>query len=621
MAQPEFYYCWDWQLAAAPEALWPYVANTNRFNRDTGLPAVADLTAAAGGNGRRQLRFDHPLLKLTWEEEPFSWSYPHAFGVLRRYKNGPMRQMRVQTTLTPTPGGGTHLTYEVWAAPRNLLGRLGIPLAIGQIAARRFAAAFRRYDTLAQAAALPVTQPVGPAHLAPGAQRRVAQLQARLLAEDAPAALVEKLVDLVLQADDLTLARLRPYALADAWDAPRRQVLELCLLATRVGLLDFRWDLLCPMCRGAGDSPAHLADVSPTVHCPTCHIDYTVNFDQSVELTFVPNAAVRRVEVYDFCVAGPQVTPHVVLQQLLPPGARETAVPTLQPGRYRLRTMALPGSQAIRVAPGGEAAPTLRVADGDWAGGELLLAEQPRLQLHNASGAEQLLILERVAWSDQAATAAEVTALQRFRDLFADEALRPDTQLSVGHMTVLFTDLRDSTRLYRDIGDARAFGLVLGHFDILREAIDRESGAIVKTIGDAVMAVFPRPVLALQAVLRAQQALQAAPPGQPPLTLKAAIHAGPAIAVNLNDRLDYFGTTVNVASRLEKFSLGADVILSKNVYEDPEVTAWVAAAEARLLLEPFEEMIKGFDGTNFMLWRIRPEQIETAVHQPPGDTG
>ena len=139
--------------------------------------------------------------------------------------------------------------------------------------------------------------------------------------------------------------------------------------------------------------------------------------------------------------------------------------------------------------------------------------------------------MERMAWSDQAATAAEVTALQVFRDLFSNEALRPGEQISVGTLTVLFTDLRGSTQLYREIGDAPAFGRVMTHFDVLREAIRCEEGALVKTIGDAVMAVFRRPAGALRAILKAQATLADPPDGLRPLMLKVGIHSGPCIAV------------------------------------------------------------------------------------------
>ena len=114
-------------------------------------------------------------------------------------------------------------------------------------------------------------------------------------------------------------------------------------------------------------------------------------------------------------------------------------------------------------------------------------------------------MLERTAWSDEAATAAEVTALQTFRDLFAAEALRPGEPISVGSLAVVFTDLRGSTRYYRDVGDAPAFGSVLQHLDLLREAVAAEGGAVVKSMGDAIMAVFARPLPAVRAMQVAQE--------------------------------------------------------------------------------------------------------------------
>jgi class 3 adenylate cyclase len=171
-------------------------------------------------------------------------------------------------------------------------------------------------------------------------------------------------------------------------------------------------------------------------------------------------------------------------------------------------------------------------------------------------------------------------------------------------LTVVFTDLRGSTRLYTDIGDAPAFGMVMEHFDVLRNIINDEGGAIVKTIGDAVMAVFRRPAPALRAMLAAQQALAGASNGSQTLRLKAGIHYGPCIAVTLNDRLDYFGSTVNVAARLEGLSSGDDVVISDAVRCDPEVVELLEAAETSLASERFAAALKGFDAGHFELWRV-----------------
>jgi class 3 adenylate cyclase len=91
----------------------------------------------------------------------------------------------------------------------------------------------------------------------------------------------------------------------------------------------------------------------------------------------------------------------------------------------------------------------------------------------------------RTTWSDQAATAADVTTLQVFRDLFSSEVLRPGEEIFVGATTLMFTDLRNSTKLYREIGDAPAFGRVREYFEILEQAVAAEGGSIVKTMGDA----------------------------------------------------------------------------------------------------------------------------------------
>jgi class 3 adenylate cyclase len=265
--------------------------------------------------------------------------------------------------------------------------------------------------------------------------------------------------------------------------------------------------------------------------------------------------------------------------------------------------MGLAGWQHLRARDGGVTAVTLRAANDGWANDELEIAPAVQINFENSTDDEQLFILERTAWSDEAATAAEVTALQVFRDLFATEALRPGEQISVGTLTVLFTDLKNSTRMYREIGDATAFGRVMNHFDILKQMIADEDGALVKTIGDAVMAVFRCPAAALRAMLQAQQQFASAS-AETPLSLKAGVHTGPCIAVTLNDRLDYFGSTVNLAARLEGQSTGSDVVISTAVYADPEVRALLSDPSQGLSATRFEIPLKGFDEEWFELWRV-----------------
>jgi class 3 adenylate cyclase len=616
----EFHYRWEFDLESSPEQLWPLVADTNRFNRDTGVPSV-EMVVNEGKvlkNARRRLRLSTFGIPIEWEEQPFEWVRPRRFGVVRRYSKGPVAELRVVAELIPRElrGGdqptqssgssGTKLVYEVWARPQNLIGLIAIPIQIGVISARNFSRTFREYDELARQGrtGISVSSDV---EFVPGGRARLLDLSERLAAQGVDSDVVALLVEFIENADDFALARIRPYELAQQWGQSKRAMLEVCLYATRIGILDLQWNLICPMCRG-GAARETLKEISSNVHCPGCNIDFSVNFEQSVELTFRPNGSIREIDTENFCIGGPQVTPHVAAQQLLPPKSSRTIELQLEPGRYRLRTLGLAGWQHLRAKEDGERKLTLLAGPDGWLSKEMTIAKYAALTLENATDAEQLFILERTAWTDDAATAAEATALQVFRDLFAAEALRPGEQISVGTLTVLFTDLKGSTQLYRKIGDATAFGQVMNHFDLLKEVVAHEDGALVKTIGDAVMAVFRQPVAALKAMIKAQRLLAFPADGAQPLTLKAGIHVGPCIAVTLNDRLDYFGSTVNLAARLEGQSTGADVVISAAVYSDAGVRELLSNPTCGLVATRFQMALKGFEEEAFELWRVTAAQ-------------
>ncbi len=585
----ELLYRLDLDLESSPEELWPLVSDTNRFNRDAGIPAVE--RRGVGPNARRRLRLSRLGMPLEWEEEPFAWQSPRRFSVGRRYLAGPIDRMRTTLELTARQEGGTRLMYEVRVHPRNLLGRIAVPIAIGTVGLRRFASIFRAYDAAARRGQVP---PTPRARLVDGGKSRIDAAREALLTRGACPELVDRLCLFVEQGDDLGVAKLRPYALADGWGADRRSALELCLEGTRAGLLELGWELLCPLCRGPSAVGETLDDAAGTLHCDTCLIDFTAELDRSVEITFRPSPAIREVGAVDFCVAGPQVTRHVVAQELLAPGDGRRLSVQLENGDYRLRALDLPGALPVVVGAGGQREALARPEPAGWPAGTLELAQEATIRLENGTGRELLVVLERTAWSDEAATAAEVTALQTFRDLFAAEALRPGAPIRVGRLAVVFTDLRGSTRYYREVGDAPAFGSVLEHLDLLREAVAAEGGAVVKAMGDAIMAVFTRPLSAL----RAMQSAQSAVAGRP-LTLKVGIHCGPCIAVNQNGVLDYFGSTVNLAARLVGVSSGDDIVVSDAVLADPEVAALSLEAET------IEAPLKGFEDEAPALWRLQ----------------
>ncbi|MGH6778347.1 MAG: adenylate/guanylate cyclase domain-containing protein, partial [Bradyrhizobium sp.] len=129
--------------------------------------------------------------------------------------------------------------------------------------------------------------------------------------------------------------------------------------------------------------------------------------------------------------------------------------------------------------------------------------------------------------------------------------------------------------LYERVGDLAAFDLVRAHFRALLEIIAAEKGAVVKTIGDAVMATFIRPEHALMAGLRMRRAMDElnGQRGSKDLIVKIGIHEGPCLAVMLNERQDYFGQTVNIASRVQSLSTSQEIHVTVPVIDTPAVAS------------------------------------------------
>ena len=486
--------------------------------------------------------------------------------------------------------------------PRGLLGRAVAPLYIGRKLLSDLLGAYRSFADLAnrnaQAAPPPRRQPqYNHGRLDLGA--------ARLRRLGIRAALVERLAAHLRAADDPDVIRMRPFALADAWAEDRLETLRMFLHATRAGLLDLEWDVLCPNCRGPSVRLPNLSTLGGDAHCGSCNIRYDVNFDESVELRFTVSPDIRDAADLSYCIGGPANTRHVVSQVWLAPRAAKELRLRLAPGDYRLRTRQLEAWASLRVDEWASAdAASIRFApDAIDPSARALVAGPATLTLENATDASLLVILEQTAWSAQAVSAAYVTALDEFRELFSSQVLAPGLGIAIRNLTFLFSDLQGSTALYDQIGDSRAYARVREHFDGMRAIVAARRGALVKTIGDAVMAVFPSAEDALEAGIAVQREFTEGQiaRGDPPLRVKLGLHRGPCIAVNANELLDYFGSTVNIAARVQNESVGGDIVVTPEILGDPGVQQ--VLARERPAVEAFRRSLKGFAQT-FELSRV-----------------
>ncbi len=579
---------WTHRLAHPSHLVWPILSDTNRFNEMSGLPRYELLeTAEADGTVQRIANGRIGRFVLQWEELPVEWVAEQYYSQTRLFLNGPLRRMTASMRLTPVDDGAEVIFRVAITSRYPVLG----PYIAGRMirgGGRTFALAVQGANEVllgARASAFDLSEPV----ILPGGVARAKEIAAYIQSGPYDHGLSRRLMDLVLGAPDTDACRLRPLELARKWDVAPRHAIELCLAAVRSGLLRLTWDILCPRCRGAKASTPRLDKLEENVHCPSCNVDFDAQFGRNVELVFHPAASVRECSAGEYCLSGPQSTPHVLIQQTVAPGETRHVKTALAPGEYRLRTLSGGGECDISYAGG--AFPAMAVTGGGIVAYPTV--DAGTLTFVNATGKPLCLLIESREWVRDALTAHHVTTLQTFRHLFPDQVLRPGEEMSIDSVTLMFTDLQGSTALYREIGDGPAYDRVREHFEFLAEIVRAHSGAMVKTIGDAVMAAFIDPALAVRAALAVQKKTTEFNQGHAAtaVKIKIGLHSGRCLVVNLNDRLDYFGSTVNLAARLQGQSRGGDIVISQLLAGD----AQVAAVLESIHVSREEATLKGFD--------------------------
>jgi class 3 adenylate cyclase len=412
----------------------------------------------------------------------------------------------------------------------------------------------------------------------------------RQAAEPDVADAIERLVQ---HAPDAALCRINALDFASRAQLGEERVIAGLLHATRLGLFDLNWNILCRSCGGVLDTNATLKTVTrPEYHCGFCAAGYEPILDEVVEVTFTVNPRARRIAAHH-----PETLPPLeYLRQIfwssgvdLPPTEAFASVMEavtldsveLPPGDKAILSLALPPGLAIVFDPVTHCAQfieakgeitrerqslTMRLDRSAVPAAMTTVRPGPiRLTIENRENAralpgvwvagpelDQLLSRRRPFLS-----AKRLLTNQTFRDTYHADTLDIDQRLKITSLTFLFTDLKGSTALYDRVGDLVAYDLVRAHFRVLTEIVAAEAGAVVKTIGDAVMATFPTPNRAVAASLRMREAmlrLNEERKRDDDLVLKIGIHEGPCLAVMLNERQDYFGQTVNIASRVQNLA-------------------------------------------------------------------
>ncbi|TAK55297.1 MAG: adenylate/guanylate cyclase domain-containing protein, partial [Bacteroidetes bacterium] len=499
---------------------------------------------------------------------------------------------------------GTELELEIEIAPKSVLTSFIANMILARLA---FNDVFRMAKEFEAQYKSPTKDATAPFETMYATNTNLLDLRLKGLQQfNLPSAMTELLRSHILKSSDIDVVRMRPFELATRWNLDRFDTLKTFISATKGGILDLHWTVLCPNCRGISSDAMTLAEIKSETHCDTCNIHYHADLASSIEARFTVHPSIRLARHETYCIGGPANMPQIVSQLRVQPSQHHSATLELLPGLVRVRSFQTEGMYPVTVTEVSNnnhiiahcSNTKLTLDSHDVKNGKV------SFEVHNDTNNEVLIIVERESWKDNAATAAIVTSMQEFRDLFPSEAVAPGSELGIASIAVLFTDLRGSTALYRTIGDTKAFEFVQNHFRFLTESVSKHHGGILKTMGDAIMASFPSGNQALQAALEMQTEWKkfcGIYGNYDDIALKIGIHEGSAIAINNKGKLDYFGTTVNIAGRLQKFSRGGDIIMLESLGDNPEVRTFLSRQHN---IETFSAELKGLEQQHYQLVRI-----------------
>ena len=422
-----------------------------------------------------------------------------------------------------------------------------------------------------------------------------------VLRQSADARAAEAIEQLVQDGSDRELCRVNVIDFAKATGVDEERAVAAFLHAARLGIFDLSWSMLCPGCGGVLDAGATLKTFDHDKYdCALCSAGYEPTLDEMVEVTFTVNPRVRKIAAHE-----PDKLPYVEycrqvfwssgmdLPEDLEARVDEFSIEAVElpPGEKALISLQLPAEFIIVFDPvshgvqfidvKGEPTKerqTLSIVFNNLLAptGKLEMRPGPlRLSLENRTNRRILpgvwrandVLHDMLGQRKPFLTAKRLLTNQTFRDIYRTDTLDVDQRLKITSLTFLFTDLKGSTELYERVGDLVAYDLVRQHFRVLHEIVAAEAGAVVKTIGDAVMATFPTPDRALTAALRMREAMQKinAERGNEDLLLKIGIHEGPCLAVTFNDRQDYFGQTVNMAARVQGLAKSRSIFATRSI--------------------------------------------------------
>ncbi len=605
LARPVEYF-FTYNVSASITDIWPHVSDTSSINRAIGLSRMKFTEK----DGRLYGETRMAGILHRWEEVPWQWEYGRELRAERIYSRGMVRYVRVHNLLEELPGNECRITFYLGWIPRNGAGRI-LLLAARRIMEKKFGKVFSNLADKTKKSPEFNLLPAGPLNVprmikkSEGDAARISAIHRRLLEDGLDRDTVDRFILHIGRADDGELYRLRPRSLSRSLGADFNTLLGIMLHATRGGLLNLSWDAVCPHCRGVRGRVNHLWEVAARSNCDVCNIEFDATGLSGTEVSFRINPEIKKVDEVFYCSAEPAKKTHIVMQRSLNPGDSISVTPDFPEGSYRLRIQGrkIYNSMELR---GGEK--PRDVLWDDRADGEFFdTAPGFTLRIKNSSIYRLFFIVERTEEDQDSLRPRELFNFQDFRDLFTEEFLELGLSMDVGVQNIMFIDIVKSSALYNREGNSRAFSIVRAFFKKGHDIARRHNGAIIKTMGDALLLSFEEPLSALKAAAEFTTLFDGTDT-QAPVETRITINRGPCLAVNLNSSIDYFGQPVNVVAKLQQYAGPGDITVTEPFINDTGVRRYLETKRFNFDRDRQAD-IKGVGAVRYWTIRLRKKRV------------
>lgn len=551
-------FVWDYEFRHPPEAVWSLVADTDRLYRAVGMPPV-EFTHRPDHRGGT-LRFGRFRLfgvLMAWQEHPYEWIRNRFFQVERTFDAGPLDSLRMQWRLFQNENG-CRLQTSIQARA-NKFWRTPAGLLIQFYFRWRYKRVYRRLARFLDGRT-PLPYSVDKAERPVTGRLLAERLAARFESAGVTETLAAPLARYLLTGPYREVTRMRPNELARMWNQPPDLVYRSLLILARRLFLRLTFELICPDCRRVLERTRHLRAVPVRGYCQDCNRTSHPHLVDTVRLSFAPNPSLRRARLRSYCRGGPFLTPHFEAQLILSPDADRAIELLLSAGEYRLRSLHSQREFSIKVSDrsGTIDRPLCSFPRPDRNSKAPVIPEfgsgRVGLFLRNEMHLDILTILESSEPGPDELPALTAVCDPVFLEFYADEFPTPSAELPAGRMAFLFA------------GDLAAGEIDADRRAALAEIAAERRGLVLPSETRGVLFAFAEPAAATKTALALHERKVDA-------DLRVGLHAGPACAVNREDRLEFSGPGRELALVAGEHGAGGDVVFTAPILKDPGVRA------------------------------------------------